>query len=101
MNVPRVMRSDTFALVASRYANSRRGGQLATWFIGIMTFFDDYASCLITGSTMRDITGRLRISREKLSFIVDTCAATISSLAPISSWIGTCFCVLNEESLKY
>src|SRR4051812_34222508 len=74
--------------VVTRFASSRRSCQLATWLIGVLTFFDDYASCLITGSTMKDITGRMRISREKLSFIVDTCAATVSSLFVVSSWIG-------------
>lgn len=76
------------ANVLKRYASTRKKSLLATWAIGVITFFDDYASCLISGSTMRESTGALNISSEKLSFIVDTCAATVSSLMIVSSWIG-------------
>ncbi len=70
------------------YATNARRGQLATWVMGILIFFDDYANTLIVGSTMRPITDRLRISREKLAYIVDSTAAPIASLIPISTWIG-------------
>ncbi len=63
-------------------------GQVATWALGIFIFFDDYANSLIVGNTMRPITDRLKISREKLSYIVDATAAPVSSLAIISTWIG-------------
>ncbi len=63
-------------------------GQITTWAMGIFIFFDDYANTLIVGNTMRPITDRLRISREKLSYIVDATAAPVSSLAVISTWIG-------------
>jgi Na+/H+ antiporter NhaC len=63
-------------------------GQVTTWAMGIFIFFDDYANTLIVGNTMRPITDRLRISREKLSYIVDATAAPVSSLAVISTWIG-------------
>ncbi|NHZ73556.1 MAG: Na+/H+ antiporter NhaC family protein [Nitrospirae bacterium] len=53
-----------------------------------MIFFDDYANTLIVGSTMRPITDRLKISREKLAYIVDSTAAPVASVFPISSWIG-------------
>ncbi len=69
-------------------STSARRGQLATWAMGILVFFDDYANTLIVGNTMRPITDRLRISREKLSYIVDATAAPVSSLAVISTWIG-------------
>ncbi len=70
------------------YANNRRGGQLATWAMGLLIFFDDYANTLIVGNTMRTMTDRLRISREKLSYIVDSTAAPVASIALISTWIG-------------
>ncbi|RKP19632.1 hypothetical protein ROZALSC1DRAFT_28785 [Rozella allomycis CSF55] len=76
------------AQAVTKFAKTRRSAQLVTFFVGIFIFFDDYASCLITGSTMRDIGAQLKISREKLSFIVDTCAATISCLFIVSSWVG-------------
>lgn len=71
-----------------RYATTPRRGQVATWMMGILIFFDDYANTLIVGSTMRPITDRLRISREKLAYIVDSTAAPVASLFPISTWIG-------------
>jgi Na+/H+ antiporter NhaC len=70
------------------YATNARRGQIATWLLGILIFFDDYANTLIVGSTMRPITDRLRISREKLAYIVDSTAAPIASVVPISTWIG-------------
>lgn len=69
-------------------ATTARRGQVAAWLMGILIFFDDYANCLIVGSTMRPITDRLRISREKLAYIVDSTAAPVASLFPISTWIG-------------
>ncbi len=70
------------------FATSARRGQLAAWMMGVVIFFDDYANTLIVGSTMRPITDRLRISREKLAYIVDSTAAPVASLVPISTWIG-------------
>ncbi|MFQ5602489.1 MAG: Na+/H+ antiporter NhaC family protein [bacterium] len=72
----------------SKYANHSRGGQLATWFMGVLIFFDDYANTLIVGNTMRPFTDRLKISREKLSYIVDSTAAPVASIALVSTWIG-------------
>jgi Na+/H+ antiporter NhaC len=70
------------------WATTARRGQIATWLLGVLIFFDDYANTLIVGSTMRPITDRLRISREKLAYIVDSTAAPIASVVPISTWIG-------------
>lgn len=72
----------------TKYAKSSKGGQLAAWAMGILIFFDDYANTLIVGNTMRPFTDRLKISREKLSYIVDSTAAPVASLAFISTWIG-------------
>ena len=72
----------------SGFASNTRRGQLATWAMGVAIFFDDYANTLIVGSTMRPITDRLRISREKLAYIVDSTAAPVASVVPISTWIG-------------
>lgn len=69
-------------------ARSARSASLATWAMGICIFFDDYASTLLVGNTMRPITDRVRISREKLSYIVDSTAAPIASIAIVSTWIG-------------
>jgi len=72
----------------SKRANSPKSGQFATWFLGIGIFFDDYANTLVVGNTMRPLTDRLRISREKLSYIVDSTAAPIAAIALITTWIG-------------
>lgn len=70
-----------------RWAKKPRSGQIATWLLGIIIFFDDYANTLIVGHTMRPITDKLKISREKLSFIVDSTAAPVAGLF-VSTWIG-------------
>lgn len=72
----------------TRMASSPRRGMFATWLLGVVIFFDDYANSLIVGNTMRPITDRLRISREKLAYLVDSTAAPVSSLLFISTWIG-------------
>lgn len=72
----------------SHWANHPRGGQIATWLMGVVIFFDDYANTLIVGNTMRPFTDKIRISREKLSYIVDSTAAPVASIAIISSWVG-------------
>lgn len=59
-----------------------------TWLLGVAIFFDDYANSLIVGNSMRGITDRLGVSREKLAYIVDSTAAPISSIALISTWVG-------------
>lgn len=72
----------------SVYANSPKNGQLATYFLGIAIFFDDYANTLVVGNTMRGISDKLKISREKLAYIVDSTAAPVASLAFVTTWIG-------------
>ena len=69
-------------------ATSRRRGQLATWLAGIAIFFDDYANTLIVGNTMRPLTDRLKISREKLAYIVDSTAAPVTVIVFVSTWVG-------------
>ncbi|MFQ6103878.1 MAG: Na+/H+ antiporter NhaC family protein, partial [Candidatus Glassbacteria bacterium] len=85
----------------SRYANSARRGQIATWLIGLLVFFDDYANCLIVGNTMRPISDKLKISREKLAYIVDATAAPVSSIALISTWIGFEVGLIGDGLSKY
>ncbi len=71
-----------------KLAKTPRSGLIATWLMGLAIFFDDYANSLIIGNMMRPITDKLRISREKLAYIVDSTAAPVASLVIISSWIG-------------
>ncbi len=74
-------------LIAGR-ARGRRSGMATTWGAGMVVFFDDYANCLIVGSSMRPLTDRLRVSREKLAYLVDSTAAPMATLALVSTWIG-------------
>ena len=71
-----------------RFAKTRKSGMLTTYFLGIAIFFDDYANTLVVGNTMRSVTDKLRISREKLAYIVDSTAAPIAAVAFITTWIG-------------
>jgi Na+/H+ antiporter NhaC len=80
----------TYGLVdaITRRVKGPISGQLAAYVMGLVIFFDDYGNTLIVGPTMRPITDRLGISREKLSYIVDSTAAPVASIALVSSWIG-------------
>jgi len=69
-------------------AKNTKSTLLSTWLLGVLIFFDDYANSLIVGNTMRSITDRQGISREKLAYLVDSTAAPISSMALISTWVG-------------
>jgi len=74
--------------ILSRYANNARSGQFITWLMGVIIFFDDYANTLVVGNTMRPVTDKLKISREKLAYLVDSTAAPVASIAFVTTWIG-------------
>ena len=69
-------------------ARNRRRGKIATMLAGLAIFFDDYANTLVVGNTMRPITDKLKVSREKLAYLVDSTAAPVAALVPISTWVG-------------
>ncbi|NKE36500.1 Na+/H+ antiporter NhaC family protein [Natronococcus sp. JC468] len=69
------------------HLETQRNAGLATWILGMALFFDDYANTAIVGSTMREISDQLRISREKLSYIVDSTAAPVATIG-LSSWVA-------------
>jgi Na+/H+ antiporter NhaC len=73
---------------ALHFAHSVRSSLLLTYGMGIAIFFDDYANCMLVGSTVRPLTDRLRVSREKLAFVVDSTAAPIASVALLSTWVA-------------
>jgi len=72
----------------SGFASSPKRGQLVTSLLGVAVFFDDYANTLVVGNTMRPITDRLKISREKLAYIVDSTAAPVATIGLVTTWIG-------------
>ena len=72
----------------ARKAKNAKSTQLITWFAGLLVFFDDYANALIIGPMMRPVADKMKISRERLAFIIDATAAPIAGLAIVSTWIG-------------
>lgn len=72
----------------ARKAKTAKSTQLITWFAGLLVFFDDYANALIIGPMMRPVADKMKISRERLAFIIDATAAPIAGLAIVSTWIG-------------
>ena len=72
----------------AKKAKNARSAQLITWAAGLLVFFDDYANSLIIGPMMRPVTDKMKISRERLAFVIDATAAPVAGLAIISTWIG-------------
>ena len=80
--------ANAIAEALSRRAKSAKSAQIITWFGGLLVFFDDYANSLIIGPMMRPVTDKMKVSREKLAFIIDATAAPVAGIAIISTWIG-------------
>ena len=78
--------STAFGNWARKNIKSRVGAMLATFVLGVLIFVDDYFNCLTVGSVMRPVTDSKRISRAKLSYLIDATAAPVCMIAPISSW---------------
>ena len=78
--------SAAFGRWASTHIKTRVGACLATFLLGILIFIDDYFNCLTVGSVMRPVTDAHRISRAKLAYLIDSTAAPVCMIAPISSW---------------
>ncbi len=78
--------SAAFGKWAVKHVKSRVGAELATFFLGVLIFIDDYFNCLTVGAVMRPVTDAEKVSRAKLSYIIDATAAPICMIAPISSW---------------
>lgn len=72
----------------SHWAKTRRRGEVVACAVGTGVFFDDYASMLVTGNAVRPITDAVKVSREKLAYIVDTTAAPVATLLLVTTWIG-------------
>lgn len=78
--------SAAFGRWAAKHIKTTLGAQLATIALGVLIFIDDYFNCLTVGSVMRPVTDKKKISREKLSYLIDATAAPVCIIAPISSW---------------
>lgn len=78
--------SAAFGRWASKHIKTRTGAQLATILLGCLIFIDDYFNCLTVGSVMRPVCDEKKVSRAKLSYLIDATAAPVCIIAPISSW---------------
>lgn len=78
--------SAAFGTWAKKHIKSKVGAQLATVVLGMLIFIDDYFNCLTVGSVMRPVTDRHGVAREKLAYLIDSTAAPICIIAPVSSW---------------
>ena len=77
---------------------SKRSALLATTGLGILIFVDDYFNCLTVGSVMRPVTDRYKVSRAKLAYIIDSTAAPVCIIAPISSWAAAVNSYVPEDA---
>ena len=81
---------------AAKHIKSKAGAMISTCVLGMLIFIDDYFNCLTVGSVMRPVTDKHKISREKLSYIIDATAAPVCIIAPISSWAAAVSSVAPE-----
>lgn len=80
--------AQAFVKSVTKKVKTARDGQVAAWLFGLVIFFDDYSNTAVVGNAFRAVSDKLRISREKFSYIVDSTAAPVASIALISTWIG-------------
>jgi Na+/H+ antiporter NhaC len=80
--------AQAFVKSVTKKVKTARDGQVAAWLFGLVIFFDDYTNTAVVGNAFRAVSDKLRMSREKFSYIVDSTAAPVASIALISTWIG-------------
>ena len=82
----RVGAANAFSRALSSKAKSSKSALLYTWLLGLIVFIDDYLNALAVGSSMRKVTDKFKVSREMLAYVVDSTAAPICVLVPVSTW---------------
>lgn len=85
---------------ASKKIKSKKMAKLATSFLGILIFIDDYFNCLTVGAVMKPIVDENKVSRAKLAHIIDSTAAPVCILAPVSSWAASVVAVIGDTGVK-
>ena len=90
--------SAAFGKWASKHIKTRIGAQISVMILGVLIFVDDYFNCLTVGSVMRPVTDRHKVTRAKLSYIIDATAAPVCIIAPISSWAAAVTSSVPEDS---
>lgn len=98
--VSRMGGAKAVAEALARKAKGARSTQIVTWLLGICVFFDDYANALIVGPIMKPVADKMKVSREKLAFVIDATAAPIAGIAIISTWIGLEVGLINDGYAK-
>jgi tetracycline resistance efflux pump len=91
----------SFSQWAVQRIKSRSRALFTTWLLGVIIFMDDYFNCLTVGTIMRPITDRYRVSRAKLSFVIDATAAPVCILIPLSTWVAYVMSLLVHEFGQY
>ena len=92
--------SEAFGRWAKKTVKSRSGAQLMTMLLGVLIFIDDYFNCLTVGAVMRPVTESHHISRAKLAYVIDSTAAPVCMIAPVSSWAAAVSGYVNSENVS-
>ena len=92
--------SEAFGRWAKKTVTSRAGAQLMTMLLGVLIFIDDYFNCLTVGAVMRPVTESHKISRAKLAYVIDSTAAPVCMIAPVSSWAAAVSGYVNSDNVS-
>ena len=92
--------SEAFGRWAKKAVKTRAGAQLMTMLLGVLIFIDDYFNCLTVGAVMRPVTESHHISRAKLAYVIDSTAAPVCMIAPVSSWAAAVSGYVNSENVS-
>ena len=92
--------SEAFGRWATKSVKTRGGAQLMTMLLGVLIFIDDYFNCLTVGAVMRPVTETHKISRAKLAYVIDSTAAPVCMIAPVSSWAAAVSGYVNSDSVS-
>ena len=92
--------SEAFGRWAKKAVKTRAGAQLMTMLLGVLIFIDDYFNCLTVGAVMRPVTESHKISRAKLAYVIDSTAAPVCMIAPVSSWAAAVSGYVNSENVS-
>ena len=92
--------SEAFGRWAKKAVHTRAGAQLLTMLLGVLIFVDDYFNCLTVGAVMRPVTESHKISRAKLAYVIDSTAAPVCMIAPVSSWAAAVSGYVNSENVS-
>ncbi len=92
--------SEAFGRWATKTVHTRAGAQLMTMLLGVLIFIDDYFNCLTVGAVMRPVTESHNISRAKLAYVIDSTAAPVCMIAPVSSWAAAVSGYVQSDSVN-